>query len=71
MAQKYVVFISHGVYVDVDEDIDPDNNEGHYEELRTRAVMKLWQQGYDSCRTECEIEYEDVSEEFGLRKENK
>jgi len=64
MAQKWVVFVTQGVYVDAEEALDPENNEEDYYELRTRAVHKMWTQGYESVRTEAEIEFEDVTKEF-------
>lgn len=64
MADKWVVYVTHGVYVDVDRALDPDNSQEDYEELRTRAVLKMWQQGYGVVSTESELEYENVTEEF-------
>jgi hypothetical protein len=64
MAQKWVVFVTQGVYVDVDESLDPENSDEDYNQLRTLAVHKMWTQGYESVRTEAEIEFEDVTKEF-------
>ena len=64
MAEKWVVFVSHGVYVDVDKTLDPENSQEDYNELRTRAVLKMWEQGYLSVANESEIEFENVTEEF-------
>lgn len=64
MADKWVVYVTHGVYVDVDRALDPDNSEEDYNELRTRAVLKMWTQGYGTVSTEAEIECENVTEEF-------
>lgn len=69
MADKWVVYVTHGVYVDVDKALDPESSEEDYNELRTRAVLKMWTQGYDTVKTESEIEFENVSEEFGLTEE--
>jgi hypothetical protein len=57
------------VYVDTEKVLDPESSDEDYAELRTRAVLKMWTQGYDVVKNEAEIEYENVSEEFGLRKE--
>lgn len=64
MADKWVVYITHGVYVDMEKVLDPDNSDEDYAELRTRAVLKMWTQGYDVIKNEAEIEYENVTEEF-------
>jgi hypothetical protein len=64
MADKWVVYITHGVYVDMDRVLDPESSEEDYNELRTRAVLKMWTQGYDTVKTESEIEFENVTKEF-------
>jgi len=64
MADKWVVYITHGVYVDMDRVLDPESSEEDYNELRTRAVLKMWTQGYETVKTESEIEFENVAEEF-------
>lgn len=64
MADKWIVYVTHGVYVDMDRVLDPESSEEDYNELRTRAVLKMWTQGYDTVKTESEIEFENVTEEF-------
>lgn len=65
MAKKYVVYVTHGVYVDIhNDDFDPDNNAEDHEKLQTAAVLKMWTIGYNEVKTECNIEWEDVTEEF-------
>jgi hypothetical protein len=64
MTDKWVVYITHGVYVDADTSLDPDNNDEDYTKLRSYAVLKMWTQGYDVVKNEAEIEYENVTEEF-------
>ena len=69
MADKWLVYITHGVYVDTDTPLEPEENENDYVELRSRAVAKMWDAGYFSVSREAEIDYEDVTEEFRIVKE--
>lgn len=64
MADKWVVYITHGVYVDVNKVLDPDSSIEDYEELKTRAVLKMWTQGYDTVKNEADAEFVNVTEEF-------
>jgi len=64
MADKWVVYVTHRVYVDMDRVLDPESSQEDYNELRTRAVLKMWTQGYETVKTESEIEFENVAEEF-------
>lgn len=62
--QKWVVYLSYGLYVDTDKDLDPDNEVNDYATLQALAVAKMWDHGFTTVATECDIEYENVTEEF-------
>lgn len=62
--QKWVVYLSYGVYVDTDQDLDPDNDVKDYATLQALAVAKMWDHGFTTVATESSIEYENVTEEF-------
>jgi hypothetical protein len=64
MADKWVVYVTYGVYVDVDKVLDPENSQADEEELVTRAVLKMWQHGYTTVKNDCSVEYENVTQEF-------
>ena len=64
MADKWIVHISYSVAVDALRALDPDEIEEDYNELRTRAVLKMWTDGYGQVKDASEIEYENITEEF-------
>lgn len=64
MKQKWVVYVSYGVYVDTDVELDPTNNDNDYVALRALAVEKMWSAGSSEVSSQCEIEFENVTEEF-------
>lgn len=64
MADKWVVYVTYGVLVDSPTALDPDNSQEDYDQLRTRAVLKMWTHGYDEVKTNCEIDFENVTQEF-------
>lgn len=61
---KWVVYVTYGVLVDTPLALDPENSDKDYDELRTRAVLKMWTHGYEEVKSSCEIEYENVTHEF-------
>ena len=63
--KKFVVYLSYGVYVDSPTGYDPDTDEG-FDQLKHDAVAKMFSHGQLEVATNAEIEFEDVSEEFGV-----
>lgn len=66
MADKWVVHVTYKVKVDMERALDPENSQSDEEELITRAVLKMWQQGYTTVKNDCSVEYENVAGEFDL-----
>jgi hypothetical protein len=64
--QKWVVYVTYGVLVDSDTVLSPDEKDSDYRKLRELAVEKIWNIGMEEVKTEAEVEFEDVSEEFGI-----
>lgn len=65
MAKKFVVYISYGVYVDYPDGIEIDENDDEdYDQLKRDAVAKMWSHGQNEVGLNCEIDLEDVTEEF-------
>jgi hypothetical protein len=64
--QKWVVYITYGVLVDSDTILSPEENDSDYHKLRALAVEKMWGNGIEEVKTEAEVEFEDVSEEFDI-----
>ena len=63
MAKKWAVWITYGVYVDTDKDLNPEIPDDH-DELVSRAVEALWSRDIQTVISECSVEYEDITEEF-------
>ena len=59
--QKLIVYITFGVYVDMEEVTDLDSPL-----IRERAISRLMDVSEHELITESDMEVEDVSEEFGL-----
>jgi hypothetical protein len=64
MAEKWLVYVTHGVYVDTDTPLEPEARESDHVKLRSLAVRKIWEQGIFVLNSEADIEYENVTEEF-------
>lgn len=64
MSDKWVVYVTYGVLVDAPTALEPDDNDKDYNELRTRAVLKMWTHGYNEVKDTCEIDFENVTAEF-------
>jgi hypothetical protein len=62
--QKLVVYLTYGVYVDLDEAIDFSTDEG-YVLVREKAVEQMFEHGLSEVASCADAEIEDVSEEFG------
>lgn len=62
--QKWVVYLSYGVYVDAPRELDPDNEVLDYATLQALAVQKMFEHGFPTVTAECTMEYENVTEEF-------
>lgn len=64
MKQKWMVWLSYGVYVDTDQDLNPDDEVNDYAVLKALAVKKMLDHGLNVLVTDCDMEYEDMTEEF-------
>lgn len=63
MAKKFAVYITYGVYVDMPDTFDFNNDED-YGGLKHDAVAKMFSHGQLEVATNAEIEAEDITEEF-------
>ena len=62
-SNKYVVYITYGVYVDVDNTFDLASDEDNFK-ITAKAVEKLFEHGIAEVISACDAEIEDVTEEF-------
>lgn len=63
MAKKFLVFITHGVYVDTPDDIDPDTEQGWTTIVRG-SIEALIDRTVAEMIGESDFEIEEVTEEF-------
>jgi hypothetical protein len=63
MSKKFVCYVTYGVYVDTDDDIDLEH-EPDWAKVSVLAVEKMWSHGLAEVSNTAEVEIEDVTEEF-------